>query len=100
MKLYNISLQSLRRRKSRTAFLVIGLLLAVASFVTLYVVSENVNKSVAENLDEFGANMLITPQSDGLNLNYGGISITGLTFENNNLNQEDIEKIKTIINAK
>lgn len=98
MKLYNISLQSLRRRKSRTAFLVIGLLLAVASFVTLYVVSENVNKSVAENLDEFGANMLITPQSDGLNLNYGGISITGLTFENNNLNQEDIEKIKTIKN--
>jgi putative ABC transport system permease protein len=98
MKLYNISLQSLRRRKSRTAFLIIGLLLAVASFVTLYVVSENVNKSVAENLDEFGANMLITPKSDGLDLNYGGISVTGLTFENNKLNQEDIEKIKTIKN--
>lgn len=98
MKLYNISLQSLRRRKSRTTFLVIGLLLAVASFVTLYVVSENVNKSVAENLDEFGANMLITPQSDGLNLNYGGISITGLTFENNSLNFDDIDKIKTIKN--
>lgn len=98
MKLYNISIQSIRRRKSRTAFLIIGLLLAVASFVTLYVVSENVNKSVAENLDEFGANMLITPQSDGLNLNYGGISVTGLTFENNNLSQEDIEKIKTIKN--
>src|SRR5574338_130885 len=98
MKLYNISLQSLRRRKSRTAFLVIGLLLAIASFVTLYVVSENVNKSVAENLDEFGANMLITPQSDGLNLNYGGISVTGLTFGNNSLNLKDIEKIKTIKN--
>lgn len=98
MKLYNISLQSLRRRKSRTAFLIIGLLLSVASFVTLYVVSENVNKSVSENLDEFGANMIITPRTDGLNLNYGGISVTGLTFENNNLSQDDIEKIKTIKN--
>lgn len=98
MKLYNISFQSLRRRKSRTAFLIIGLLLSVASFVTLYVVSENVNKSVSENLDEFGANMIITPRTDGLNLNYGGISVTGLTFENNNLSQDDIEKIKTIKN--
>lgn len=98
MKLYNISLQSLRRRKSRTAFLIIGLLLSVASFVTLYVVSENVNKSISENLDEFGANMIITPRTDGLNLNYGGISVTGLTFENNNLSQDDIYKIKTIKN--
>ncbi|KAB2850346.1 MAG: FtsX-like permease family protein [Ignavibacterium sp.] len=98
MKLYNISLQSLRRRKSRTAFLIIGLLLSVASFVTLYVVSENVNKSVSENLDEFGANMIITPRTDGLNLNYGGISVTGLTLDNNSLNLEDIDKIKSIKN--
>lgn len=98
MNLYNISLQSLIRRKSKTAFLIVGLLLAVASFVTLYVVSENVNKSVAENLDEFGANMLVTPKSDGLNLSYGGISVTGLSFENKNLNQNDIDKIQSIKN--
>ena len=98
MKLYNISLQSIKRRKSRTAFLVIGLLLAVASFVTLYIVSENVNKSVAENLDEFGANMLITPKNDGLNLNYGGINVTGLTIENGQLTRDDITKIKSIKN--
>ncbi|HMU43365.1 MAG TPA: ABC transporter permease [Ignavibacteriaceae bacterium] len=98
MKLYNISLQSIRRRKSRTVFLIIGLLIAVASFVTLYIVSDNVNKSVAENLDEFGANMLVTPKNDGLNLNYGGISITGLTIENGNLKQSDISLIKSIKN--
>ena len=98
MKLYSISFQSIRRRKSRTAFLIIGLLIAVASFVTLYIVSYNVNKSVAENLDEFGANMIITPKNDGLNLNYGEISITGLTIENENLKQNDISKIKSIKN--
>jgi len=74
------------------------LLLAVASFVTLYVVSENVNKNVAENLDEFGANMLITPKSDGLNLSYGGVAITGVTIENSSLSYNDIAKIKSIKN--
>lgn len=98
MKLYNISIQSIRRRKSRTAFLIIGLLIAIASFVTLFIVSENVNKSIAESLDEFGANMIITPKSDGLNLNYGGVSIVGLTVENGSLKESDIVKIKSIKN--
>lgn len=98
MKLYNISLKSIRRRKSRTVFLIIGLLLAVASFVTLYIVSDNVNKNIAANLDEFGANMLVIPNSNALNLNYGGISFNGLTFQNNSLDEQDIDKIKTIKN--
>lgn len=98
MKLYTISLQSIKRRRARIVFLVIGLLLAVASYVTLYIVSENVNRSVASDLDEFGANMLIIPKNDGLNLNYGGVNVTGLTIENGKLTQDDITIIKTIKN--
>lgn len=98
MKLYNISLQSIKRRKTRTAFLIIGLILAVASFVTLYVVSENVNRSVASNLDEFGANMIITPKTNDLDLVYGGLNVAGLTFNKAELNQNDIEKIRSIKN--
>ncbi len=98
MKLYNISFQSIKRRKARTAFLVIGLILAVASFVTLYIVSENVNQSVATNLDEFGANMIITPKTDDLSLNYGGLNIIGLTYNSGQLYMDDIEKIKSIKN--
>src|SRR5574338_297084 len=98
MNLYNISFQSLRRRKARTAYLLIGLTLAVASFVTLYVVADNVNRSVASNLDEFGANIVIVPGSDGLNFNYGGVNIADLNFNNRQLKNEDIEKIKSIKN--
>lgn len=79
-------------------FLVIGLLLAVVSYVTIYIVSENVNRSIGSDLDEFGANMLIIPRNDGLNLNYGGVNITGLTFQNGRLTQDDIILIKSIKN--
>src|SRR5574338_588116 len=98
MNLYNISFQSLRRRKARTAYLLIGLTLAVASFVTLYVVADNVNRSVASNLDEFGTNIVIVPGSDGLNFNYGGLNIANLKINNGQLENEDIEKIKSIRN--
>ncbi|MBA4407401.1 ABC transporter permease, partial [bacterium] len=47
MKIYSIAFQSLRRRKAKTIFLIVGLFLSVASVVTLITVSENINRSVA-----------------------------------------------------
>ncbi|OGU45344.1 MAG: hypothetical protein A2000_15030 [Ignavibacteria bacterium GWB2_36_8] len=98
MKLYNISLQSLRRRKAKTFFLIIGLILSVASVVTLLTVSKNVNQSIAANLDEFGANIIITPKTDDISINYAGMSINNVSYNNNELHTNDVEKIRTIKN--
>lgn len=98
MNLHNISIHSLRRKKSKTAFLIIGLVLAVSSVVTLLTVSENVNKSVAANLDEFGANIIISPKTDELSLNYGGLNIGGVSISNNELKNDDIGEIRKIKN--
>ena len=98
MKLYNISLQSIRRRKAKTIFLVIGLVLSVASVVTLLTVSENVNASIAANLDEFGANIIITPKTDDVSINYAGISINSVSYNKSELHTSDVEMIRTIKN--
>lgn len=100
MKLYDISFQSLKRRKAKTIFLIVGLFLAVASVVTLITVSENINKSVAINLDEFGANIIITPKSDQLMINYGGLSMGEVSFNSSPLSENDLQKINTIKNRK
>lgn len=100
MKLYDISFQSLRRRKAKTIFLIVGLFLSVASVVTLITVSENINKSVAINLDEFGANIIITPKSDQLMINYGGLSMGEVSFNSSPLSENDLQKINTIKNRK
>ncbi len=100
MKIYSIAFQSLRRRKAKTIFLIVGLFLSVASVVTLITVSENINKSVAINLDEFGANIIITPKSDQLMINYGGLSLGEVSFNNSQLSENDLQKINTIKNRK
>ncbi len=98
MKLYNISLQSIRRRKAKTIFLIIGLVLSVASVVTLLTVSKNVNASIAANLDEFGANIIITPKTDDVSINYAGISINSISYNESELHTNDVEMIRTIKN--
>lgn len=100
MKIYLISLLSIKRKKAKTVFLITGLMLSVASVVMLYTVSKNVNANVANLLDEFGANIIITPNSDELSFNYAGISVNSSIYESYELKNEDIEKINTIKNRK
>ncbi|MDH7605022.1 MAG: ABC transporter permease, partial [Melioribacter sp.] len=100
MKIYTISLQSLRRKKAKTFFLLTGLMLSVSSVVMLFTVSKNVNSNVASLLDEFGANIIITPKSGELSFNYAGISVNSTTYELYELKNDDIDKIRTIKNRK
>lgn len=98
MKLHHISLNSLWRRKTRMLFLLIGLTIAISTVVILVNVSRAMNADIAKNLDEYGANILIVPDSDELSLTYGGMTVSGLSVDQKALDDRDVQKIRTIKN--
>jgi putative ABC transport system permease protein len=98
LKLYNISLNSLWRRKARMLFLLVGLLIAISTVIILLNITQTMNSDIANKLDEFGANILIVPQSDELSLSYGGMSVSGVAFDVKPLDESDISKIGKIKN--
>lgn len=100
MKLESIALNNLRRRKGRMAFLVAGLLLGVGTVVTLMSLSSALTAETQHKLENFGANIIITPQSDNLSLSYGGISLGGVTVETENIRQADLVRLQEIPNAR
>ena len=100
MKLHTISFNNLKRRKAKMAFLTIGLTVGIATIVTLVTLTRSMSGDIERKMDEFGANILITPQSNGLAMNYGGISLGGVTFDQREILEEDLAKIKTITNSK
>lgn len=100
MKLHTISLNNLRRRKAKMAFLTIGLMVGIATIVTLVTLTRSMSSDIERKMDEFGANILITPLSNGLAMNYGGISLGGVTFDQREILEEDLAKIKKIKNHK
>ena len=100
MKLHNISINNLKRRKAKMAFLTIGLMVGIATIVTLVTLTRSMSSDIERKMDEFGANILITPQSNGLAMNYGGISLGGVTFDQREIQESDLAKIKTIQNHK
>jgi putative ABC transport system permease protein len=100
MKLHTISINNLKRRKAKMAFLTIGLMVGIATIVTLVTLTRSMSSDIERKMDEFGANILITPQSNGLAMNYGGISLGGVTFDQREIRESDLAKVKTIQNHK
>ena len=99
MKLHNISINNLRRRKAKMAFLTIGLMVGIATIVTLITLTNSMSSDIERKMDEFGANILITPQSNDLSMNYGGISLGGVTFDQREIGEEELARIKEIRNS-
>ncbi len=98
MKLLDISLNNLMRKKGRTFFLVSGLAIGIGAAVAMTAIGDAMNREVMHTLDEFGANILVLPASEGLPLSYGGITVSAVTTGGRELTMADVERIRTIKN--
>lgn len=98
MKLLDISLNNLRRKKGRTFFLVSGLAIGIGAAVAMTSVGDAMNREVMHALDEFGANILVLPASDGLPLSYGGLTVSAVNTGGRELTTDDVDRIRTIKN--
>jgi len=100
MRLEHIVLHNLRRRKGRAIFLVIGLLIGVATVVTLLSLTDAMAQRAQHELENFGANIIIAPRTDQLALNYGGVQLGGVNLIASEIEQSSLQKIDTIRNRR
>ncbi len=82
------------------AFLVIGLMVGVATVVALHSLTTTMSADIQHKMEDYGANILLTPKSNDLSLSYGGISLGGVSVDTRELQQDDLAKIHTIKNSR
>lgn len=76
--------------------LVIGVATAVAAISFVDAMSADIN----DKLEKYGANILIVPRTDNLSLTYGGMTLGGVSFEMQEIRQQDLARLSTIENAR
>lgn len=99
MTLKHIAISNLKRRKARAIFVLAGLLIGVSTVVGLITLVQAMKKDINSKLELYGANILIVPKTENLSLTYGGMSLGGVSFDMQEIHQEELTKIKTIKNA-
>jgi putative ABC transport system permease protein len=96
MRVSTLAFANLRRRKAKALFLMAGISIGIGTIVALLSLSSSIQEEIGAQLDRFGANIVIVPQSNRLALDYGGVSVPGVEFDVQQLHNEDIESIRQI----
>lgn len=81
-------------------FLVMGLVIGIATIVTLLSITESMSKDIEERLDRFGANIVMVPKSENLSLSYGGINMGSVNYKVTEFDESKMPEIRNIKNNK
>jgi putative ABC transport system permease protein len=98
MRIRDIAFNNIRRRKTKVSFLLAGLMVGVATVVALVSITITLNRDIEEKLDRFGANIVISPKTEGMSLSYGGINLGGVSYNVKEISQEEVDRIGRIEN--
>ncbi|MGD8295178.1 MAG: ABC transporter permease [Desulfobacterales bacterium] len=100
MTLKMIVLRNLLRRKGKAAFVLAGIVLGVSTVIGIISYVEAMTNDINHKLEKYGANILIIPKTENLNLTYGGLSLGGVSFEMAEIHEKDLEQVSNIKNSK
>ena len=100
MQLRDIAWQSLKRRRGRFAFMLAALVLACGTVVALIALTAAMAREIGDELDQFGANIVITPKARAIDLAYGGVAVAGVSVDTQSLTAVDVDRIRTIPNER
>ncbi|HYC20009.1 MAG TPA: FtsX-like permease family protein [Candidatus Bathyarchaeia archaeon] len=87
--------KSILRRKSRFAMGVASVLIGAAVVTALFTVSLGVGDQVGQEFTKYGADLMLQPQSNTIQVGLPGVSIGSVT-EQKYINESDLWMIKTI----
>src|SRR6185436_1101340 len=83
-------------RKGKAVFLTIGIAIGIGTAVALLSLSSSIKEEIGSQLDRFGANIIVVPQSNNLSLDYGGLSVSSVSFDVKQLKNEDAKNVLDI----
>lgn len=97
MNILTIPLGNIRRKPNKTLLLVLVFSLGVMSIIALHQVSLVVGESLEKKLSAYGANIIVSPQTESLSVSYGGFHMGDMLYGVNDLMEEaTVKSIKSI----
>ena len=94
MRTENLVLKNLARRKGRTVLNSIGLILAIAVIVATVTISNSMEIKIGEEVEKYGPNIVVTPNTKSITVPYGSVTVGSSTF-----NEAELTSLETIPNA-
>lgn len=99
MKLSDIAIKNILRRKSRAVFIMLGIFAGVGSVVAVKIYTSAMTDQISHRMEKYGANIIILPKSDSLNISYGGLTVGNVSWGEKEITAGSLKNITRIKNA-
>ncbi|RJP19721.1 MAG: FtsX-like permease family protein [Deltaproteobacteria bacterium] len=96
MNLRKLAWKNLFRRKTRAVFTGLGIFLGIATFVAIASLTSQMEGAVQDQLDRFGANIVVSPRTEQISLGFGDMALGGTEVAHSRLSMADKERIASI----
>ena len=98
MRTESLVLKNLARRKGRTVLNSIGLILAIDVIVATITISNSMEIKIGEEVEKYGPNVVVTPDTKSINVPYGSVTVGSSTFDEATL--KNLETIENAVNIR
>ncbi len=86
--------ESFRRQKRRKLLAGVAIMLGVGVATAMIAVATDIGDKISRELRTYGANLIVTPQEDTLDVEIGGVNLKPPPSDGAYLNEADLPKIK------
>ena len=96
MKLYKVVAKDTMRRRRRAIYTALGVAAGVAAFIAVLTVARAGETRLYEELDKYGANLMVAPAINNVDLQLGDLSLGTLAVGDNYIAEDSLPQIREI----
>jgi putative ABC transport system permease protein len=96
MKLHRIVVKDVLRRKRRVLYAVVGVVIGTMTVISILTIAVAGEAKIYEQLEEYGANLVVIPAVSQLDLELGGLGLGTLTVGQNYISEDRVSQVRQI----
>ncbi|UCD21580.1 MAG: ABC transporter permease [Chloroflexota bacterium] len=96
MKLYQMVLKDITRRKKRMLYASLGVVIGVATIVAVLTIALAGETNIYGQLEKYGANLVVMPAISDIDVGLGGMSLGTLTVGENYIYEDNLPEVRQI----
>jgi putative ABC transport system permease protein len=100
MKLYQVVLKDVMRRKKRMSYAALGVVIGTMTFVAVLTIALAAQDRINDQLEKYGANLTVLPAISSIDMTLGDLSLGTVTVGENYIDQDKLPQIRQIADGK
>jgi len=100
MKLYQVVIKDVMRRKKRMSYATLGVVIGTMTFVAVLTIAVAAQARINDQLEKYGANLTVLPAISSIDMTLGDLSLGTVTVGENYIDQDKLLEIRQITDGK